>query len=257
MSRQRIALIVTLAALGGLAAPGAADAHVAPSPTENNRYLKMTLLPDGVRLSYTVFYGERPGAGERQRMDKDANGSLDDDESRSFGAVVRDEVAAHVRLVVDGHAVAPAELRVEDVGLGTPLTSGGSFSIDLLLHAPTQGAGAHALTLDDSWIAPSAGEHEIFVEESPGVRVVAAHLVATPSAPTQIRWSFRGNPTAGERAVHVEWTVDDAAFREAARTSAPKATAAAHGSRRILWIALAAIVLGGIAVVALSRRQKT
>jgi hypothetical protein len=248
MTRQRIALVLLLVTL---ATARAASAHVAPSATENNRYIKVTLLPDRARLSYTVFYGERPGAGERQRMDGDANGAIDASESARFGAALRDEIATHVQLQVDGHPAPPADLRVEDVGLGTPVTSGGSFSVDLLLFAPTRGAGAHSLTLTDSWIAPQAGENELLVEESPGVRVVASHLVSEPSATSQMRWSFRGNPAASERAIHVEWTVDDTAYRAAA----PSNPAPAHASRRVLWLALAAAAVGGLALLLLARRR--
>lgn len=256
MSRQRIALVILLVAfvVALVVAPGAADAHVAPSPTENNRYVKLTLLPDSVRFSFTIFYGERPGAAERQRMDHDADGALDEKERAAFGAVVRDDVAAHVQLVVDGHAVAPAELRVEDVGLGTPVTTGGSFSVDLLAHVPTPGPGPHSLTFTDSWITPSAGENEMYVEESPGVRVVASPLVAAPAAPAQMRWSFRGNPTATERALRVEWAVETSA---SAPTSTPSATTApTHSSRRVLWLVLAALFAGGVAIAALSRRKR-
>ena len=34
------------------------SAHVAPSVDDNNRYLKVTPLHDGIRLAYTVFFGE-------------------------------------------------------------------------------------------------------------------------------------------------------------------------------------------------------
>jgi hypothetical protein len=262
MSRQRIALVtVALATVTqAFAAPGVARAHVAPNPTENNRYVKATLLPDRVRFSYTIFYGERPGAGERQRMDRDGDGAISPAESAAFGRAVRDDVAAHVRLVVDGQALPPAALTVEDVGLGTPVTTGGAFSVDLVLVAPTHGAGAHALRLEDSWIVPEAGEHELFVDESPGVRLVAAHLASAPQARMQIRWSFRGNPAVGERTVEAQWNVDEAAYREVAATSATSAaatTAAPAASRRVLWIALGAAALGGVALYALTRRRRS
>src|SRR4051794_12375855 len=100
MTRQRIGLLIVAVVLA--LPPRVARAHVAPSATDNNRYLKLTLLPDRVRLSYTVFYGERPGAGERQIMDRNGDGRLDETESRRFGASLRDDVAAHLALVVDG-----------------------------------------------------------------------------------------------------------------------------------------------------------
>jgi hypothetical protein len=257
MSRQRIALVTVAIAL---LAPGAARAHVAPSPTENNRYVKATLLPDRVRLSYTVFYGERPGAGERQRMDRDGDGAIAPAESEAFGRVLRDDLAAHVSLVVDGKPLPSGALTVEDVGLGTPVTTGGAFSVDLVLVAPTTGAGAHSLRLEDSWIVPEPGEHEIFVDESPGVRLVGAHLAAAPEDKLKVRFTFRGNPAVGERTLEAQWTVDEAAYRDVAGSKpskAPVATVARPASRRILWIALGAAALGGAALFALTRRRRS
>ena len=261
MTRQRIAHALLLAATLAAAAagaPGVAHAHVAPSATENNRYLKLTLLPDRVRCAYTVFFGERPGAGERQRMDRDGSGMIDDAESARFGASLRDDVLGHLRVVVDDQPVPASAWKVEDVGLGTPATSGGAFAVDLLLYAPTRGAGAHSLTLEDGWIVPEPGESELVVEESPGVRVVAAHLLSAPGQ-NQARWTFRGNPDPpADRAARVEWTVDDAAYAEAAAaTPVDPKVAPAHRSRLGLWIALAAGVVGTLASVIGLRKKKS
>src|SRR5689334_17308917 len=98
MTRQRILALVALVTVGtavGSVAP--VHAHVAPSQNENNRYLKVTLLPDRVRVSFTVFFGERPGASERLRMDRDRDGQLAPAESQAFGESVRDDVAGHLR----------------------------------------------------------------------------------------------------------------------------------------------------------------
>ncbi len=242
-----------------------ASAHVAPSATENNRYLKLTLLPDRVRCSYTVFFGDRPGAGERLRMDRNHDGAIDEAEARGFGEAVRDDVAGHLRLVVDGTPVPPSAWRVEDVGLGTPVTTGGAFAVDLLAYAPTRGAGAHALTLEDAWKVPDPGETEIRVDESPGVRAVASHLVIQAGG-NQLRWAFRGNPDQpAERAIRADWTVDAAAHAQAtAAASAPPSAAEAanvapaHRSRRLLWIALGLSGLGAAALAVLGlRRAKT
>src|SRR5512132_3970712 len=79
-----------------------ARAHVAPSAGDNNRYIKLTPLPDRVRLAYTIFYGETPGRELRARLDANRDGAIDDAESRAFGDRIARELAAALDVVVDG-----------------------------------------------------------------------------------------------------------------------------------------------------------
>ena len=79
---------------------GRAWGHQMPSPDANNRYIKVTLLPGSVRVAYTVFFGDLPGAAERRRLDADRNGAIDDAEAKAFGGRLLSEVAPAVRLVV-------------------------------------------------------------------------------------------------------------------------------------------------------------
>jgi hypothetical protein len=233
---------------------GVADAHVAPSPTDNNRYLKVTLLPDRVRVAYTVYFGDRPGAGERQRMDTNGDGALDQKEAAAFGDDMAQQLAPKVTVEVDG-ARAPGAWKVSDVGLGLPQTSAGSFSVDLLLEVPV-GAGAHTLVVTDDFDLPPSGESELRVEESPGVRASEGHL-GRDGTGLKLRYAFRGAPEkAGARTVLVKYAVDAQAAAEAkaAKRDAPRAATATgaaaapkqHG--RALWLALAVV---GLAVATL------
>ena len=61
--------------LACLVAPAAAVAHVAASAETNNRYVRVTLLPERARLTYTLIVGERPALDERSRIDADRSGS--------------------------------------------------------------------------------------------------------------------------------------------------------------------------------------
>src|SRR5260221_10143937 len=85
-----------------VAAP--ARAHVAPSVSDNNRYLKLTPLGDRVRLAYTVFYGEAPGAELRRTIDGNHDGTIDDAESQAFGDRIARDIAAALEVTVDGAA---------------------------------------------------------------------------------------------------------------------------------------------------------
>jgi hypothetical protein len=215
-----------------LAAPAAA--HFAPSPDVNNRAIKITVLPDGVRVAYTVFFGERPGAGERRRMDADRNGSVDRDEAAAFGERLRREIAERVTIVVDGKP--GREWSVSDVGLGSPAVAGGAFSVDMLLRAPLGEAEPHSLRFEDRLALPAPGDAHVRVEESPGVRLVEGP--DTPGLQTAFDFAAGEKPT-----VRIAITVDP--------TLRPP---------RRSWLPIGAAMLGGIAAVtaalALRRRRR-
>lgn len=161
-------------AAGALA--GRADAHVAPAVSDNNRYLKLTPLGDRVRLAYTIFYGEVPGAALRPSIDANHDGAIDDAESQAFGSRIADELAAALTATVDG-APQPIAWSQVVVGMGTPRTDAGTFSIDLVaslcLAAPR---GKHAIELRDRFALDSPGETEIRFEDSPNITVDQARV---------------------------------------------------------------------------------
>jgi hypothetical protein len=163
-------------ALVGLLAVRLADAHVAPAVGDNNRYLKLTPLGDRVRLAYTVFYGEVPGAALRREIDANHDGAIDDAESEAFGARIAAQVAAALELTVDG-ARRPVTWAQVAVGMGTPSAAAGPFSIDLIAAiCLTPPRGAHAIELRDRFELAHPGETEIRFEDSPGVTVDRARV---------------------------------------------------------------------------------
>src|SRR3954462_12679567 len=119
---QIAALLVGIAGLVGRV--DVAAAHVAPSVGDNNRYLKLTPLGDRVRLAYTVFYGEVPGAGMRRTIDANHDGTIDDAESQAFGDQIAPELAAALDITVEG-ARQPVTWSQVVVGMGTPATAAG------------------------------------------------------------------------------------------------------------------------------------
>lgn len=172
---RRLGRILGAAAcLAGLARPTAA--HVAPSVGDNNRYLKLTPLGDRVRLAYTVFYGEVPGAELRRAIDANHDGAIDDAESQAFGGRIAGELAAALELTVDG-ARRPVTWSQVVVGMGTPRTAGGTFSIDLVAAiCLTPPRGPHAIELRDRFQLAHPGETEIRFEDSPGVTTDRARV---------------------------------------------------------------------------------
>lgn len=167
--RLVLALAIVLAATR-------AAAHVAPAIGDNNRYLKLTPLGDRIRLAYTVFYGEVPGAAMRRAIDANHDGTIDDAESQAFGARIAREVAAALDVTIDG-ARQPVTWAQVVVGFGTPQAAAGAFSIDLVASiclAPPR--GKHAVLLRDDFRLERPGETEVKVEDSPGVTITATRI---------------------------------------------------------------------------------
>jgi hypothetical protein len=163
---MRLSLVLAILCLAARA-----DAHVASAVGSNNRYLKLTLLGDRVRLAYTVFYGVIPAATMRQTIDANHDGAIDDAESEAFGDRLGREIGAAVDLALDG-ARQPVTWSQVVVGLGTPRVAAAAFSVDLVtwrcLRSPR---GKHALLLRDDFQLALPGETQVKVEDSPGVTI--------------------------------------------------------------------------------------
>ncbi len=150
-----------------------AHAHIGPSVRENNRYVKLTLLGNRVRLLYTYYLGEVPGRQARHRMDANRDGVLDDAEQARFGADIAATVATNLDVTVDERRV-PLQFGTVSVGVGTPTVDAGAFSVDLVTWLCLDDAATqtrHDIVLFDHWRPPQPGETELRVEESPGVEV--------------------------------------------------------------------------------------
>ncbi len=239
--------LIVFAAAAALAGPAAA--HRAPSPTENNRYARITLLPDGARIAYTVFFGDRPGQQERRRMDTNRDGIIDDGEAGRFSAAILADIAPWIEVEVDGKR-SEARWRVVDLGLGTPTTNAGPFSLDLQILAPYPDprAAEHTVWLEDRWPVPTPGETEVRVEESPGVRVQESHL-RRDGRGAVLEFRYVGAPKQkGAGGILVKLTVD----AEARKAAAPREKRGSFGPLIVLGLVMAAV----IAIVMVQRRRR-
>ena len=149
--------------------------HVAPSVDDNNRYLKVTPLHDGVRLAYTVFFGEIPGASERRSIDENRDGRIDDAEAQRFADKLAAQVAEAIDIDVDG---SPHRIRWDLVaaGMGSDAVAAGSFSIDLVAFACGKPGASHKVLVRDQFRIPRPGETEVKVEDSPGVTIHSTRI---------------------------------------------------------------------------------
>jgi hypothetical protein len=153
-----------------------AHAHVAPGTGDNNRYLKLSVLGDRLRLAYTIFYGEVPGAALRKSLDQNRDGQIDDSETQPFGEQIARDVAAAVELTVDG-VREPITWSEVVVGMGSPSAAAGAFSIDLVASfCLTARRGKHLLLLRDAYPIDRPGETEVKLEDSPGVTIDSSHI---------------------------------------------------------------------------------
>jgi len=214
------------------------SAHVAPSVDDNNRYLKLTPLGDRVRIAYTVFFGEIPGASERRGIDANRDGRIDDAEAHAFGERLAGQVAANLELEVDG-VRQPVRWTTIDVGMGTPEVAAGSFSVDLVAYPCLPVArGRHRIQLRDKMQLTRPGETEVKVEDSPGVSIDHARVGPADDPSYDYKFVGAGGPIADD-GLDVQFNAGPKALVTADNVcSAPGKPGSA-----LPWI------LGGVAVV--------
>lgn len=208
-------------------ATGTARAHPEFSPTQTNRYVKLTLLgPSELRLAYTVMYGAAPALAARQAADANHDGKLDDAESAALGRKLAAEVLRGLELTVDGKRVVPA-FEEPQVGLAGAEVAPSPFSIDLIARVAAPGAGPHEVRFDDLTPLPELGETEVRIEESP-----AAHLWSAHRGPTgeerETRFVFRGPKFSALEDRSITFRFGASPRAPAGATAAPPAPRGAH-----------------------------
>jgi hypothetical protein len=238
-----IATALVMGAVGGWSP--AADAHVQPAVDRNNRYLKLSPHGGRVRLVYTVYFGEIPGAAARRNMDTNHDGALSDAESTPVGLRLGEAVRPALEVLIDGQPV-PLRWDQIDVGLGAPVVAAGSFSVDLVawLCAPAsaRGRGAHHIELRDRFALPAPGETELRAEPDLGVRVSKVTIGGELARGEDVKLSGAAEPLADGWVVHYE-VGPEAALGADGCAAGPGGSGRGRG--RAWWLALVgAAVLG-------------
>jgi hypothetical protein len=223
--------------------------HVAPSVDDNNRYVKVTPLGDGVRLAYTVFFGEIPGATERKQLDANHDGRIDDAERRRYGDKLAAEVLAALDVDLDGKSQ-KFTWQIVDVGLGSDAVAAGSFSVDLVTYLCGTPGTKHTIRLRDQFRIPRPGETEVKVEDSPGVTVTRARVGPADDPTHDYRFVGPGGPLSDD-GLEVEWTAGPTSERVPNATCG-KAVSAKSGRTPWVLIGIGALVViaGGALVIA-------
>jgi hypothetical protein len=241
-------LAITLIATG-------AAAHVAPSVDDNNRYLKLTPQRDRIRLAYTVFFGEVPGARMRPGLDTDRDGTISDGEAQVFGDKLGAEVAAALDVAVDGVQIKTAWTQVV-AGMGSPSVKAGSFSVDLIAYfcLATHG-GRHELKLRDRFRLLRPGETEVKIEDIPGIAIETGRIGPANDPRHEYRFVGPGGPLADD-GIDLVFDASD----QAPSGGAPCGAAAAKqpGDKiGLLATGAIAVVVGAVAVVLWRRRRRS
>ncbi|MGE0872706.1 MAG: hypothetical protein AB7P03_29390 [Kofleriaceae bacterium] len=240
-----------LAVLVVILVSATARAHVAPSVEVNNHYLKVTPGAGRVRLAYTVFFGEVPGAQARRLIDTDRDGEISDVEAQVFGDKLARDVAPAVELAIDG-AREPITWASVSVGLGQPVTKAGAFSVDLIAVRCLSARGTHHVSIRDRFAIPRPGETELLVEETPGVTIEQVQIAGRDVKDSGYLFEGPGGPLA-EHGVQVRFTIG----AQAPLASGAECTAPTPGSSgATIWIGggLAGVVLAGTTMFAIRRR---
>ena len=240
--RRGPGLLVLAITLAGTAA----GAHVAPSVDDNNRYLKLSPAADRVRLAYTVFFGEVPGARTRPSIDANKDGQISDDEAQAFGIKLSSEVGASLELTLDGKTL-PVTWSTVATGMGSPQVAAGSFSVDLIawpcLATPR---GKHTLLLKDRFRVPNPGETEVKVEDGTGITINHTRVGPSSDAGHDYKFVGPGGPLMDD-GIEVTFTASDSA--PIASDGGCKA-AAAESKRALPKAAIIAIAVALAALLA-------
>lgn len=120
-------LAAALAALAGLVLPATAAAHPLGNFTINH-YAELRIAPDRIDLDLVIDMAEIPTFQERQSMDADEDGSIDDAESASWATATCATVARAVRLARDGAALA---IWIASASVSFPPGAGGLSTLRL------------------------------------------------------------------------------------------------------------------------------
>lgn len=243
MRVHRVAALAPIVAVMVLWPP-VARPHVAPSERENNRYLKLSPAADGIRLVYTVYMGQEPGAAARRAMDLDRDGLLDDVEANRYGAGVADAVRAALTVTVDGSPY-PLAWTAVDVGLGTPEVAAGAFAVDLVTWLCTGPGEQHSLSLGDRFEVPRPGETEMRIEPAPGIDIERSTL-GEDGRHTQLELKWLGGPgPLADRGYYLGYRVDPAR----AASSGGACRAAPANDKAVPKTTIAAALAAAIAVM--------
>ena len=216
-----VASALALAVLA-LLRPSAAEAHPLGNFTIN-RYSRLDLYSDAVRIRYVLDMAEIPAFQELPQIDTNGDGDLSRSENDAYLAFKSPEIAANLQLEIDG---SPQTLSVLSSTVGYPEGQAGlrTLRLTLVLDAPLSGSDAQLKYHDDNY-ADRVGWKEVVVRPADGVELkrssapandVSAELTSYPvdliSSPLDVTSaSVSFSASAGAKAPPVDQTSEASA----------------------------------------------
>jgi nickel/cobalt exporter len=173
MSRCAL-LVVALAApmlaliVAGLARPESAAAHPLGNFTVN-RYSRLDLYSDAIRIRYVLDMAEIPAFQEVTAIDTDGDGYLSSSENDVYLNRKADEIVNNLNLSVNGSTVA-LQVLASDITYPEGQAGLPTLRIGLVLHSPTSNSEASLEYSDDNY-SDRIGWKEIVVRPAQGVNV--------------------------------------------------------------------------------------
>jgi ABC-type nickel/cobalt efflux system permease component RcnA len=193
-------------------APTASRADTVASLLGNftvNQFCGLTLDDAGVRVRYTVVFGQLPALRELHEADSDGDGVTSQAERDAYAKRVAPTFAKQLVLVVDGARI---PLATTHTATSLPTEQGGfSLRLDVDLAGPLPASvanGTHTLGFANQNYPGRFGWQEIVVEPSQGISFFATNAFST-SLTADLTEALATLPSSGplaERAVQMTFT---------------------------------------------------
>jgi len=178
LPRRRLVILTFLVPVLALVAlsvtrPALAEAHPLGNFTIN-RYSRLELYSDAVRIRYVLDMAEIPAFQEMPAIDTDGNGELTASENAAYLARKQEEIVANLGLVANGSDV---DLAVVASDITHPEGQAGlrTLRLSLLLHVAVSGSSAD-LAYNDANYSDRIGWKEITVRPAEGVTLLASDI---------------------------------------------------------------------------------
>jgi nickel/cobalt transporter (NicO) family protein len=161
--------------VAGLSRPEPAAAHPLGNFTVN-RYSRLELYSDAVRVRYVLDMAEIPAFQEIEEIDTNGDRETDPAESEAYLGRQATDIKDNLHLSIDGSTVA-LELLSSDVSYPEGQAGLRTLRIGLLLHSPTA-ANNVALDYRDDNYSDRVGWKEIVVRPAQGVEVSSSSVAS-------------------------------------------------------------------------------